>query len=476
MSRSLTIVCTLLVIGTAVTPRFSSGATGTIAGTITDAGTAAGIGDVEVQIYDELGDWVTSATSDVNGDYTSPQLEVGIYFLYTTNSSGYFNERYDNLPCLILEHCDITTGTSVHVTAPVGATGIDFALDPGGRIAGVITDQSTSAGIEGAHAEIYNEDGGYVTEGVADATGAYLSKAGLPSGTYYARSANSAGYFNQIFESQVCNLPYSTGCGIDMASPISVTVASTTNGIDFDLAPGGRISGIIKDGETGLSIEGVVVQIYTEYGIHLIDEVSDTSGAYISGPGLPNGTYRLRTTNSAGYFNEVFDDQPCGITICDIASGTGVVVQIGQTSGNIDFGLELGGRIAGRVTSSASGAAVSNARVQVYDELGDWIGGTYCDATGAYLCCGGLAGGAVYYVKANAGFFMTEVYDDLHCGPFACNITGGTGVWVNAGDLTSEIDLALDPAANVIGQVNYDINIAVRVCLSVNKRTEKAYP
>lgn len=459
MSRSLTIVCALLVIGTVVPPRYSSGATGAIAGTITDvgtitdAGTAAGIGDVEVQIFDELGDWVTSATSDVHGDYTSPQLEVGTYFLHTTNSSGYINEIYDDLPCLIFENCGITSGTPVHVSAPVGATGIDFALDPGGRIAGVITDQSSSAGIEGAHAEIYNEFGSYVTKGIADATGAYISKAGLPGGTYYARSATSAGYFNHIYDNFSCELPYSTGCHVDTGSPISVTVASTTNGIDFDLSSGGRISGIITDGETGLGIEGVVVQIYTEYGTHLIDEASDTSGAYISGPGLPAGTYHLRTTNSAGYFNEVFDDQPCGITSCYISSGTDVVVEIGQTTDGIDFGLELGGRIAGRVISSASGAAVSNARVWVYDELGDWIGSTHSDATGAYLCCGGLAGGAVYYVEVYASFFMAEVYDDLQCGPYACNITGGTGVWVNDGDLTSGIDLALDPAAEVIGTI-----------------------
>src|SRR6185503_11778126 len=106
---------------------------GFISGNVTDAGTAASIPDVELDIYDSNGNFVGYAYSDASGDYTSTALAAGSYFV-RTGSANYVNELYDNIPCD--PFCDPATGTPISVTGGSTTAGIDFALDLGGTISG----------------------------------------------------------------------------------------------------------------------------------------------------------------------------------------------------------------------------------------------------------------------------------------------------------------------------------------------------
>ncbi len=82
--------------------RLGPSATGAISGNVTDSATSAFIENVNIEIYNSTGAFITSATTDGFGDYTSPAvLATGNYFIRTNNSQGYINEVYNNITCVV---------------------------------------------------------------------------------------------------------------------------------------------------------------------------------------------------------------------------------------------------------------------------------------------------------------------------------------------------------------------------------------
>ena len=280
--------------------------TGAISGSITEEGTGTPISGTWVEIYDSSGSWVVSDSTDSSGAYTSGTiLGTGDYYLRTYNSSGYINELYDDMQCV--GWCTVTGGTPVSVTDGVETSDIDFALTPGGRISGSLTDESSFAPIPGVYLDIYDTSGNYVSDGSSNSSGNYLSGPGLPTGSYYARTWNDDGYINELYD----DIPCVGSCTVTSGTPISVTTGATTSGIDFDLTPGGRISGTVKDGGTSLPIASVWVSIYDGAGNYITNDYTDAAGLYTSEAGLPTGTYYALTGNNASYLNELYDDIDC---------------------------------------------------------------------------------------------------------------------------------------------------------------------
>ena len=72
----------------------------------------------------------------------------------------------------------------------------NFALAPGGRISGRITDAVSGVGLGGAggtSVRIFNASGTQVTTGSTDTAGNFLTGAGLPTGNYFVMSSNNLG-------------------------------------------------------------------------------------------------------------------------------------------------------------------------------------------------------------------------------------------------------------------------------------------
>ncbi len=204
---------------------------GTISGLVTDAATGQPSPGVYVDFYDSGGSWVsTSWATDLTGIYTSKGLPPGTYYAKTFNRLGYVNELFDNIAC-INAACDVTSGTPISVSVGTVTTGVDFALDLGGRISGTVIDDTSGITLDNIKINIWDTGGSWVTVGTTDFTGTYTSDAGLPTGTYYGVTENSLGYGDEIYDGFAC----SGECDPTTGTTISVTEGSTVTGIDFAL-------------------------------------------------------------------------------------------------------------------------------------------------------------------------------------------------------------------------------------------------
>src|SRR5438876_1010521 len=87
---------------------------GTIAGTVTNATTGAGVPNVGVLVYSSSGSFLSSRSTNSSGVYTSVGLPTGSYYVRTSNSVGLLDQLYQNVPCFF---CSVTTsgGTLVVV-------------------------------------------------------------------------------------------------------------------------------------------------------------------------------------------------------------------------------------------------------------------------------------------------------------------------------------------------------------------------
>ncbi len=428
---------------------FGLAAGGRISGTVTDTATGVPLANVQVSIYNSSGSAVASGSTNSFGAYTSNSgLPSGTYYARTRNWLGYIEELYNDVSCPG-SSCTVTTGTPISVTVGTTTTGIDFGLAAGGRISGAVTDAATGLALA-SEVYIHDSSGSYVTSEYTNAFGGYTTSTGLPSGTYYARTRNWLGYIEELYNDVSCP---GISCTVTAGTPISVTLGTTTTGIDFGLATGGRISGRVTDVATGLPLAGVGVWIQISSGSYVRHEYTDGSGAYTSYSGLPSGTYYVRTSNTLGYVDELYNDISCPSSSCTVTSGAPISVTVGTTTTGIDFGLAAGGRISGTVTDAGTGMPLARVGVYFYNSSGGLVGSAYTDGAGVYTTFAGLPSGTYYAVTSNSQGYVDELYGNIVCPGYACALTSGTTVPVTVGGTTSGIDFALAPGGRISGTV-----------------------
>jgi carboxypeptidase family protein len=413
-----------------------------ITGTITDAVTGQPLNGVGVSVYLADGTSVGGTGTNFSGGYSTQGLPTGTYYVRTNNGLGYVNRLYDALDCV---RCAVSSGTPVAVTAGDVRSGVNFALSPGGRISGVITD-AAGVPLPGIFVNVFDSAGFGVTSATTNAAGAYTTFSGLTSGAYYVKTSNSVGYVNKLYDSFTC-----LQCNPITGKPVVVATGATTSGINFALSAGGRIAGTVSGGGTGLT--GARVDIFSSSGLFLTGTQAGTGGQYITGEGLPPGTYYLVSENISGFIDQLYDGNSCGFA-CAVTNGKGVVVAGAATTSSIDFNLTPGGRISGRVTDKATGNGIANVEVDIYNSTGATVAYGVTDGLGNYKSFGGVATGNYFaqtFYSSRTTPYVSKVYNDVTCP--ACNPTTGTPIAVTTGGLTSGIDFALETGEVISGTV-----------------------
>jgi hypothetical protein len=438
---------------------FALEAGGRIAGTVVSSATGTPIGALLLFFHDAAGRAVTYTYTSGSGTFTSyGGLASGAHYLKTqVGSLPFLDELYDNLPCPF-SSCLPTSGTPVAVVAPGTTGGVHLALDPGGGVAGRVTDASTSGGLAGVIVQVLTQDGRYVGNVASDASGNWSSPQNLPTGTYVAVTQNDLGYIDEMWNDIACPGGEIWACGGSLlGTPISVVAGTVSGSVDFALGTGGRIAGQVTDASTTSGIAYSAVDIYTDDGRYVASAYADGSGNYTT-TGLPASRYRAQTTTwssaLAGHIPEIWDDVPCFGYLCDIGQASPITVSLGATTSGIDFALEKGARVAGRVTDASTAAGLPDVYVDIYSENGRYVAYGYADGAGSYTTLPGLPASRVYARTSNAGTsgYADEAWDDLPClGCRAYQV--GTPIPLTPGATTSGIDFALSRGGGFSGKV-----------------------
>jgi len=417
---------------------FALARAGGVSGRITDATTGAGIPGIWVYLYPSTGDgfsvWTASTSAD--GSFSFARVVPGTYFL-RTSSDRYLDELWDGIPCE--GGCTVTTGTPVVVASGAVTTGVDFDLQLGGSVSGTVTDAATGATVYG-RVTLYGPAGS--TRSGYFYSGEFLFE-GLPAGTYYAK-AEASGYAGQLWDGILCEVSCTPASG----TPIVVTLGQETQDVDFSLLRFGSLGGRIREATTAFPLGGVSVRVYSSGGSLVDYEYSGETGEYRSA-GLSAGTY-YAVAVSPTHLDELFDDRACE-TSCNPTTGTAIAVSLGSDNLSVDFELQRGGGITGRLTAAGDGSPVSGAVVDVYDASGALVRTDSSTAAGGYLVADLRTG--TYFVRVRSTVNQIgQLYDGIPCAT-SCLVTSGTPVAVTAGVATEGIDFALVEAGSISGTV-----------------------
>ena len=353
----------------------NAAAQGTVSGRVTDSG-GVPLPGVAVQIYDTRGQSLGAVFTDPSGNYSASAIPPGTVFAETFNQLGYVDQLYAGLTCV--GFCEPTLGTPITVPSGGATTGIDFALARGGRISGRVTEPG-GAGLAGVDISVVNAGGDFTFAfTTTDAAGDYVALSGLPPGQYFVKTRNRIGYVDELYSDVAC---VTSSCPTVSATPVTVVVGTSTT-VNFVLDPGGRIAGVVRDEAGTTLLPDVDVEILNAAGVRVDLATTDTAGAYLSGRGLPGGTYFARTRRTGAYISELYDNSVCAGQ-CQVNRGTPIAVTLGATTGGIDFGLRVGGRIAGHVTDSVTHASLVNTSLSIYGGNGSFVTFANTDRTGS---------------------------------------------------------------------------------------------
>jgi hypothetical protein len=320
----------------------------------------------------------------------------------------------------------LACGTPYHFRARAANVGgtvsggdVAFSTAPCPSITGTVRDAGTGLPLSDVQVYVYDAAGHYVAYGQSSGSGAYVLSSGLPTGTYFARTVNWAGYLDELYDNLACP---GGSCSVTSGTPIAVTAGTTRGGIDFSLARGGRIGGTVTNAATGTPLANVKVDF-------------------------------ARTSNQAGYLDELYNDLSCTNGACTVTAGTPINVTAGATTAGISFGLAQGARISGVVTDSATGAPLGNVRVVLNLPSGAYVTAAFTDGTGAYAFAG-LVAGTYLVVTSNELGYVDELYANVPCPGGSCTLGSGTPVVVTAGGSAPGISFGLDRGARVSGGIS----------------------
>jgi hypothetical protein len=318
------------------------------------------------------------------------------------------------------------------------ATGTYTAEPPtGGTISGHVYQEDGLTAIEGAAVAVADYTTGQGWGGTTSAADGSYTLTGLPAGQYRV-NAWASGRVRQYWQNTVL---------YPEADAVSVTSGNDTPGIDFQLGPGGSISGTVLSANPGTPLENISVNAELQ-GSGGIGTLTGADGAYTL-DGLPFGQYKVSAPARWGsgddqYVTQYYDHQtnPNNATLVTISSG------IPDATG-VNFDLSLGGAISGHVYEEDGVTPIPNLHVYAVDSgTGTWLAGLNTAQDGSYSL---VVPSGTYKVRAcascNNSAYVGEWYDNVY------SEADGTPIPVSAPNEITGIDFLLATGSPISGKV-----------------------
>jgi hypothetical protein len=433
---------------------FALGPGGGISGHVYKADGVTPVKGICINASSTAPDWNQIAgwgSTDENGAFEFGGIPVGTaYIQVDVNCPG------DN-PSLINEWYatggstpDGSQASPVTITTGGTVSGIDFQLNEAGSISGTILKSDGTVIIDTVirvHAEGMSEGtGGYGLD-ISQTDGTYTIT-GLTSGNYIvlANSQHANGY-----EARFYGNTYSR----DDASLIAVTEGEEVSGIDIRIGPGGAISGHVYEADGVTPVAGACFNLSStapDWNQIASWGSTEIDGSFEFG-GIPVGTAYIQVNpNCEGKNPNLIDEwYKTGGSTPDGSQASPVTITAGGTVSGIDFQLDAGGSISGRVLKSG-GTVITDTEISVHAEgysAGTSGRGTNISITDGTYTIAGLAPGT-YKVMANnnrANGYETKYYNDEYQWDQADLVT------VVAGADTGGVDFSLGDGGAISGHV-----------------------
>ncbi len=423
---------------------FALAAGARIGGWVMTAG-ASPLSNVWVDAYTADGSWVQSTATATNGAYEIAGLPAGQFFLRTFAAGRNFaDEWYDDAPVVGF---DIpTSATGLTMTNGHSAQNINFFLSGGGVIAGTVTN-AAGAPARNIRLDVQATNGVWVATAWTDAFGRYAF-AGLPAGAFHVRTLSGASNYVDEWYDHVPAVGSETPAGV---LAVEVVLGVTNAGVDFTLSSGGIVAGTVTASGGG-PLANVAVRIFNAATNWVKSAASGTAGTYRV-VGLPAPAFYLaRTADGAlSRADEWFSNQPVvGSTVP--AGVSWIAATAGVTRAGVDFALEAGATVSGRVTAVAGGAGLGGVAVGVYRADGTRLDEALTDVNGDYAVGALPAGGWYLRTDASGANYVDEWLVDVPAVGAGVP-AAARAVALAAGVSTGGVDFALADGGQVAGTV-----------------------
>ena len=407
-----------------------------ISGRVTDS---SNTGIADMQVIASSGDDYSFADTASDGTYSVVGLAGGNYtvYVYPSEDQNYVREYYNNAT-------SYSAATPVSVSAGGSATEINFKLETGATISGNVKDSNGNP-LADAQISAYSSSSMISSYDTSDENGDYTVM-GLPAGSFYVQAypPENQNYIKEYYN----NAYYYTG-----ATTVNINAGGSAAGINFQFEIGGIITGMVTD-SSGSGIVDIELRAL-DTNVYPLDWAATSPDGTYTIMGLPPGNIYVKAyTYGEDYISEYYNNA------LTLDTATQVTVATGQTTGSIDFQLEIGGSVSGHIYETDGVTPIAEASVYAFTEpcLGmmmgevDPIGYGYTDSTGAYTI-DGLPAGNVYVLA------RPMIFDDTGLAPrylrewysnaYSCE--EADAVAVTSGADTGGINFNLESAADSDG-------------------------
>ena len=366
-----------------------------------------------------------TGSAEADGSYSTTGPLNGQYGVMA-QTEGYVNQ------C-----CDAVY--SMHDTAMLTATterpGTVVALQADGTISGRVIDSGTSEGIANVHVNAHDYTTGQWVAGTDTDNAGYYTLVGVPTGSYRVQThatESSLNYAGRFYDNTYC---------WHEARPVYVTAPENTPDINFSLRLGGTISGTVRDNSTGLPLANISVDCGRLHVCGGGGTTTDNTGNYTI-IGVPFGQY-LVSSPSGGRWAGGDADYARQLQDASISADAPHAV-------DVNFSLEIGGTISGRVVNSITSAGIANVHVNAHDYgTGHWMAGTNTDTDGYYRLLGMPSGS--YRVQTHASGSGLNYIDEFYSGRYPWH--EADPVHVTAPNDTPDVKFSLEVGGTISGTI-----------------------
>ncbi len=494
-AQAVTAAIFLLILLLSVTA--VAGTPATITGTVTESGTDDPLEDVTVVISDTGQHWLQSfvgeGATNSSGQFSieipmdpGQKREVIVEAAGPEHAPGRFNGVSDS-GCYF--NCGGTEGvfTISEGDSPVA----DLVLEPGGAIAGTITDATTGDVLEDAYVEpLRDTDGfGFSTHfrATSDGDGDYQLPLAVPASDYFLLAGPGLGqnYVIQAWEGYPCQRE---SCPIFNTDSVTVTAGGVETDIDFALQPAATLSGTLEPSDTVR-----LLRLYAADGVRDLESVFLFPGIPAwEFQGLAGGSYYLEigpAQDQGPFVRTLHNGLLCPFGGCDRGQGAPLTVSPGATSSGHDYELEVGGKIAGTIIDAdtqesptvdgsgdlvgfydvldADGSVVEGAAIMHDSDKGKVImqetrgipPGEYFVRTYQNWQGMGIGSKLPGFQTSHASIagYSDAAFPDVDCAGLDCDLSAATPITVSIDELT-EITIEVSPGSSITGSVVDETN------------------